>query len=146
VSTLDTTAAASHEIAEHVLWLAQTVELQPAGERMAAAPGGGEALLVNVVAGRCAPLLDKLRLALEGGPAIADRFGVHAPPDAPGEVWLHIPTFSTACEHAAPRAAVREMCESFALRPAEQHKVGPTRTWWRILDRARVVAGVRATE
>ena len=51
----NTTAMASHEIAEHVLWLAETVPL--ASGRMAAAPRGGEGLVLALATPRIAGVL-----------------------------------------------------------------------------------------
>jgi hypothetical protein len=138
VQTLDTTEAASCEIAEHVLWLAETVALEPPGCRMAARPGGGERLLADVVAGRNAEVLSELRSRM-GDADIAKASGVWAVDDR--EVRVNVSKLFEGMGGRAAHADIRSLCKQLALRPTpEQHKVqGANIKWW-VLDRAKLNA------
>lgn len=145
VSKLDTKAAAEHEIAEHVLWLAQTVALQPKDERMAAKHGGGERILANVVAGRNTEILVKIREALTIGGELGARSGVYAPSDARGEVRVNVTKLSESMFSRVALSDIKELCDGLRLRPgAEQHKAPGKpgqpgqNVRWRILDRAKL--------
>lgn len=141
VNAIDTTAAASHEIAEHALWIASTVQLEPHG-RMAAKPGGGERILAGVVAGRSAEVLQRIREMVAGVGELGERAGVRLPRNAKraeAEVWVNVPRLLEAFAGRVPLTAVKECCESFALRPGtEQHKSVGENLRWRVLDRARL--------
>lgn len=140
VDRLDTAAAASHEIAEHVLWLAETVLLEPHG-RMAAKPGGGDAVLANVVAVRNADILARIRDALCAG-KLGEASGVTTAKLHPGAVLVHVETLlGTLDPRTSSVASVKECCASLQLRPGTvQHKTadGQNRRW-RVLDRSRLV-------
>jgi hypothetical protein len=139
VRKLDTTAAAGGEIAEHVLWLAETVELEPGGERMAARPGGGERILANVVAGRSAEILTRVREAIGTG-ALGEKSGVHVPKRAPGEVWINVPRLHETLAGRVALPAVKELCESFMLRSGTEQRITSDghNLRWRVLDRAQL--------
>lgn len=140
VKLLDTNAAASHEIAEHVLWLAATVALEPPNERMAAKPGGGERVLASVVVGRNAVVLSRIREAIGTG-SIGEQSGVKVPKGAPkSEVWVNIPRLQATFDGKVTLGAIKELCESFALRPgAEQHRSADgDNLCWRVLSRLRL--------
>lgn len=152
VKKLDTNAAASHEIAEHVLWLAETVPLQPKGERMSARPGGGESILLGVVAARGDDVLAKIHEALGMGQSHAAKLGVHVSKNWPDEVRVHIPTLTKALAESfskAGRAAVREFCGSFAplgRSGAVQTRVGDGNLRCRVLERERLTEALERLE
>lgn len=135
VDALDTAAAATGEIAEHALWLASTVPLEPAG-RMAAKPGGGEQILASVVAGRSADILARVRESLGAG-QLGERSGVRR---RKGEVWINVMRLHDTFGGRVQLAAVREFCDSFQLREGtEQHKTDDGENLrWRVLDRERL--------
>jgi hypothetical protein len=129
------------DIAEHVLWLAETVPLEPAG-RMAAKPGGGESILASVVAGRSSEVLTRIREAIGTG-AMGEKSGVKVPKGerrVDTEVWVNVGRLAATFDGRVPLAAVKEACESFALRPgAEQHKSADGENLrWRVLSRLRL--------
>lgn len=136
------TAWAQGEIAEHVLHLAQTVALEPAG-RMAARPGGGERILASVVAGRSSEVLQRVRESIGTG-SMGEKSGVHVPKGigasgAVPEVWINVPRLAATFDGRITLAAVKECCSAFALRPdPEQHKVGGDNLMWRVLSRLRL--------
>lgn len=142
----DPQRAASYEIAEHVLWLAANVELLPAGERMAAACGGGEKLTAGALISRHAEVLTCLRANLALGPG-DDAQGreplVVRPPDAPDELWVSVSRVHQRLQmvqgNRVTLSDVRSFCASYELRPVEQHKVNGVNSRWRILDAARVL-------
>lgn len=132
---------AQGEIAEHVLWLAETVPLEPSG-RMAAKPGGGDRILASVVAGRSSEVLLRIREALGTG-ALGERSGVRVPRSAAraaAEVWVNTARLGATFDGRVPLAALRECCDSFALRPGtEQHKSADGENLrWRVLSRLRL--------
>lgn len=141
---VDTDAAASHEIAEHVLWLAATTPLQPKGERMAAAPGGGEKILIGVVANRGADVLSKIHDALGMGQSHAAKLGVYVSKNWPDEVRVHVPTLSRALSESfsrAGRSEVSEFCGSLAppgRAGAVDTRVGESNIKLRVIDRAKL--------
>jgi hypothetical protein len=134
---------AQGEIAEHVLWLAQTVALEPSG-RMAAKPGGGERILANVVAGRSAEILTRIRECLGTG-IMGEQSGVHVPKGAAHrtEVWVNVSLLLATFNGRVTLAAVKECCDSLKLRS------GHAQGWvtisgksqnlrWRVLDRKQL--------
>jgi uncharacterized protein DUF5906 len=138
-SVEELTRWAQGEIAEHVLWLAQTVALEPAG-RMAARPGGGERILASVVAGRSSEVLTRVRESIGTG-SMGEKSGVHVPKGAIGaaEVWVNVPRLAATFDGRVTPAAVKECCSAFALRAdPEQHKVGGDNLMWRVLSRVRL--------
>lgn len=137
VQRLDTNAAASHEIAEHVLWLAETVELQPKGERMAAKPGGSERILASVVAGRSAEVLAQIRDSLSLG-GRGERDGVRTHKNHPGEVWINVSRLYEAFDGRVSLASVKECCDSFELRREQSKTSDGKNVRWRVLSRAKL--------
>lgn len=140
VKRFDTTAAAQGEIAEHVLWLSQTVELEPRNERMAAKSGGGERILANVVAGRSAEILARIREAIGTG-AMGEKSGVLVPKRAAkSEVWINVARLHETLTGRVALAAVKEVCDSLQLRPGvEQRSTADGHNLkWRVLDRVRL--------
>lgn len=142
VAKLDTDAAAGHEIAEHALWLAETVPLQPKGQRMCAAPGGGERILANVMNGRHAEILLTVRLILETcDPPWA--CGVWNPTFEPAATYVNVTKLFAALPqgHRTSLADIREFCSTHQLRAgAEQRKTpkageGGTNLTCRVLNR-----------
>jgi hypothetical protein len=130
-------AWAQGEIAEHVLWLAQTVELEPMG-RMAAKPGGGERILSGVVAARNADVLVRIREMLGAG-SLGVQSGVYVPKREPEAVYVNVPRLTATLEGRTALSSVRECCDSFALRAgSEQHKIGKDNFKWRVLSRLRL--------
>jgi hypothetical protein len=137
----DTTKAAQYEIAEHALWLASTVELEPAGERMAAKPGGGERILASVVAGRSAEILARIREYIAAGNGMGEKGGVHVPKRARDtEVWINVQRLYETLDGKVQLAAVKECCESFALRSGSEqwHTSKEENIKARVLDRTRL--------
>jgi hypothetical protein len=137
----DTTKAAQYEIAEHALWLASTVELEPAGERMAAKPGGGERILASVVAGRSAEILARIREYIAAGNGAGEKGGVHVPKRAKSsEVWINVQRLYETLDGKVQLAAVKECCESFALRSGSEqwHTKSGENIKARVLDRTRL--------
>lgn len=127
------------DIAEHALWLAQTVALEPVG-RMAAKPGGGERILASVVAGRSSEVLLRIREALGTG-ALGERSGVRVPRKrAETEVWVNTSRLGATFDGRVSLGALRECCDSFALRSGtEQHKSADGENLrWRVLSRLRL--------
>jgi hypothetical protein len=140
VKRIDTRAAAHHEIAEHVLWLTSTVDLEPQNERMAAKPGGGERILANVVAGRSAEILGRVREALGTG-AMGERSGVLVPKRAAkSEVWINISRLHATFDGRVALTTVKEVCDSLQLRPGTEQRntTDGHNLKWRVLDRARL--------
>jgi hypothetical protein len=140
-SAEEITAWAQGDIAEHALWLAEQIELEPAG-RMAAKPGGGERILASVVAGRSVEILGRIREALGTG-NLGERMGVKVPKKAPAsasEIWINVPALCASFDGRVALAAVKECCDSFALRPGcEQHKTDTGENLrWRVLSRVRL--------
>jgi hypothetical protein len=132
---------AQGEIAEHVLWLAQTVALEPSG-RMAAKPGGGERILASVVAGRSSEVLARIRESLGTG-SMGEKSGVKIPKGerrSAEEVWVNVGRLTATFDHRVAPAAVKECCDSFCLRPGtEQHKSADGENLrWRVLSRLRL--------
>jgi hypothetical protein len=137
----DTTKAAQYEIAEHALWLASTVGLEPAGERMAAKPGGGERILASVVAGRSAEILARIREYIAAGNGAGEKGGVHVPKRArESEVWINVQRLYETLDGKVQLAAVKECCESFALRSGSEqwHLKDGGNIKARVLDRTRL--------
>ncbi len=143
---------ARRDIAEHVLWLAQTVALEPTG-RMAAKPGGGERILASVVAARNSDVLNRIRDALGTG-AMGEKSGVHVPKAnhiAPAsasaggvstsEVWVNVRRLAATFDGRVRDAQVVECCESFALRPEyrpHRARIDGENLRWRVLSRLRL--------
>lgn len=130
---------AQGEIAEHVLWLAETVALEPSG-RMAAKPGGGERILASVVAGRSSDVLDRIREAIGTG-ALGEKSGVRVPKREAEAVYVNVRRLMSTFDGRVPLGAVSECCDSFALtgRGVEQHKSADGENLrWRVLSRLRL--------
>ncbi len=138
VDALDTDAAASHEIAEHAAWLAETVALEPHG-RMAAKPGGGERILASVIAGRSSDILVRIRECIGTG-SMGERSGVGTTKKAPEEVHVNVTRLVETFGGRVTLGAVKECCDSFQLRPGtEQHKTHDgDNLRWRVLSRLRL--------
>jgi hypothetical protein len=136
---------ASADIAEHALWLAEAVALEPSG-RMAARPGGGERILASVVAGRSAEVLNRIREAIGTG-AMGEKSGVRVPKRAQDEVYVNVTLLHATFDGRVSLAAVAECCDSFALRSGvEQHTLDRENRKCRILSRALLDAAFKALD
>jgi hypothetical protein len=145
----DPRAAASHEIAEHVLWLAANVELLPSndGRGMAAASGGGEKLTAGALINRHSEVLSCLRANLEAGEDAQGREPlVVQPADSPDEMWVSVSRVHQRLVmvpgNKVTLSDVRSFCSSYEVRKPEQHKVNGVNVMWRVLDAARVLATI----
>lgn len=149
--TFNTHRAAQADIAEHVLWLAQsgTAAVTGADERMASRAAGGDLLMASVLVGRYSDILTVLRANLDSD--TDDTQGrdplVVRPPDAPGELWVSVPRLHARLQQVSGNktslADVRAFCKSHELRPAEQHKVGGVNYMMRVLSADSVEASIR---
>ncbi len=157
VRQLDTNAAAHHEIAEHILWLASTVPLRPAGERMAAAPGGGDELLGNLTAAKYGEILEVIGMTLDVTEDGQDRAAVcfwpdqwvpSADPKNPGgpaenELWVSVSNLNARLRQIGSRATladVRSFCNSYHLRAGvHQHLIMGKHVKIRSLDLIKVL-------
>lgn len=133
---------ARSQIAEHALWLAQTVPLATTAGRMAAEPGGGKRLLERIVNARNADVLLKIAAAIQAG-RMSESYGVSVA--SASEVWVNVPKLHAAL--VADRNAkttiadVKETCASLAVegrKIVEQHKVCGLNMKCRIIDRAKL--------
>ncbi len=152
-----------NKIAEHALWLAQTVPLEPQHERMCVDAGGpslpivdadadedtteapeldGRGLLGAIQRGRFATILRTLMM-----PAASALDGVAAEGTT---LLVNVRLLHKAVQkvslfsNGATEADVRDMCQSFALGPRVKRRLphGAEPLWWWPLDGARVLAEV----
>jgi hypothetical protein len=84
LSKLDTDAIASHQLAEHCLWLAATVRLEPRTSRMCAKPYGGEVSLEVHAGQRNAKVLRAIAARLPPPQVEADDTKANGVAEAPG--------------------------------------------------------------
>lgn len=85
LAKMDLVKAATRDIAEHTLWLAMTVPLEPPTSRMAARANAGERLLTNIISARYQEMLELVQPIIE-----AARRGTRAE-DAQGrEEWCWV--------------------------------------------------------
>jgi hypothetical protein len=149
-----------NKIAEHALWLAQTVPLEPQHERMCVASGGPSLPLVNGDADDDteAPELDGAELlgAIQRGrfATILRALGTATVADGvahEGSVLLvNVRLLHKAVQkislfaNGSTEADVRDMCQAFALGPRVKRRLpeGSLPLWWWRLDGARVLAAV----
>lgn len=134
-------AMASAQIAEHVLWLAATVDLEPRGQRMAAKPHGGQVLLTSVVDNRHSEVLTFLGQFLEPGSSQLERdhAGVAATED---QIRVRPAKLGAAMRATGSRvtdADVREACRAYASVPDAVVVRG---TRYKALDRQAVGAAL----
>lgn len=127
---LDTAWVARQGLAEHILWLASDVELEPSTERMCARPHGAEALLRKVVEGRTAAgrgsdVLLKLAEGVGAPEDLTASYGVWVRADA-GEVWVQSTKLAQALREDGSRstlADVREVCDTLTAAGQDQSVV-----------------------
>ncbi len=143
----DTEAIADHRLAEHVLWLAQTVPVLGPGERMAAPANDGKRMLGPVLFNRQADVLARLRELLDTNGVIGG--GTHpavvrAVDGEQGEVWVNVArvfdTFRGSVGSRVSRTDIGDVCESHRLRGPEQHQVDGANVRWRVLSLASLEA------
>jgi hypothetical protein len=106
-------------IAEHALWLAQTIEVEPRG-RWCVAPYGGEALIRAVVNDRYALFAGALLEALKGGEAAAERLHVWRSAKDDRVIYVHAEQFLKHLVTENPRTHlgdVRDACKALARAP-----------------------------
>jgi hypothetical protein len=96
---------AEHRIAEHVLWLAQVVQLEGVDERMCARPHGALTILDALQTARYADVMRKLAQLTPAEKDREDRSdefnGVFV---RSGTVWVNVPALFKACQSAGLNA------------------------------------------
>lgn len=120
-------AMASHEIAEHARWLAENVDLDDDGDRMAVLAHGAEHLLEDISANRWAHILREVDNALEQTNAPNAARGNFAgvwlgEGQDMGTVLIHVDTLREACGNDTSQRQVKDFCASYAAAEQTQRK------------------------
>jgi len=141
LAELDTNWIVTQGLAEHALWLHETVELQPPSERMAARPGGAEVLLKRVVGGRHSDIVLKISEALAAG-ELGAAMGVWVPkaPEESGDLlWVKVTRLWQGLVEDGSRASlndVKDLCDAIAAKAgAHVRKIDKASHKVRILSR-----------
>lgn len=139
-----------NRIAKHVLWLAQTIELEPKHERMCAKPSGAGPLLDAIQGVKYGALLRTMAPALNGK---AVR-GVMLRPDDTDTIWVSVRALKAAAdtecfmarEQTPKDQDVRDFVNAFRNGPKVQLQIDNDRHWWHPLGLARVRAQVETLD